>query len=115
MIELGKIFLILGLIFDLIGTISLMRMPDIYSQLQSAAKSVTLGTCLILFGVFLSRGMSSAGFKTLLVLGFLILISPVSVHALARGIHKSRNINLKNYVCDQYHDDQLRKKDNISN
>ena len=52
-------------------------------------KGVTLGTCLILFGVFLMTGFSNQGVKALLCAAFLLLTSPVVAHALSRGARRS--------------------------
>lgn len=86
--EIGRLFIILGLFFNFIAAICLFRMPDVYIRLQSAARSVTLGTGCIMLGVFICRGFSATGFKALFVTGFLILVCPVCVHALARGASK---------------------------
>lgn len=109
MSDLGHLFIIIGLIFDFFGTLSLLRMPDIYSCLQAAAKCVTLGTCSILLGVFLCSGISSTGFKAFMVMAFLILTSPVSVHALVLGVYKSGIRLPEDSVCDRYADDKNKK------
>ncbi|MBI4846676.1 MAG: monovalent cation/H(+) antiporter subunit G [Candidatus Omnitrophica bacterium] len=104
--EIGHVLIITGLIFDFCAAISLVRMPDMYSRLQSAAKSVCLGTCCILFGVFFCSADVSTGFKTLLVISFLIITAPVSVHALMRGAYKNNISAHPNWICDQYGQDQ---------
>jgi len=78
-------FLIIGALFDLFGCIGLLRLPDVYNRLQSATKSVTLGTCSILFGLFLHYGFSEIGFKSLLAIPLLFFTSTVAAHALIRG------------------------------
>ncbi|MFH1062142.1 MAG: monovalent cation/H(+) antiporter subunit G [Candidatus Omnitrophota bacterium] len=107
--EIGRLFIILGLFFNFIAAISLFRMPDVYTRLQSAARSVTLGTGCIMLGVFICRGFSATGFKALFVTGFLILICPVCVHALAKGAYKSKVKLAEGSVCDRYQEDQKLK------
>jgi multicomponent Na+:H+ antiporter subunit G len=103
MIEaLTLFFIVLGITFDLFGTIGLVRMPDIYNRLQTSTKCVTLGTCSILFGVFIKFGFTAAGVKALLCIGFLLLTAPVSAHALARASHKSGVKLWEKSVCDHY-------------
>lgn len=104
--EIGRLFIIIGLFFNFIATVSLFRMPDVYTRLQSAARSVTLGTCSIMLGVLICRGFSSTGFKALFVTAFLILVCPVCVHALSKGAHKSGVKLADGSVCDRYADDQ---------
>ncbi len=78
-----------GLCFDVLGCIGLVRLPDVYNRLQASTKAVTLGTCGIMFGVILLKGFSACGIKALLVMIFLFLTSPTSAHALARAAYKS--------------------------
>jgi multicomponent Na+:H+ antiporter subunit G len=87
--SLGLIFITLGLFCDLLGCLGLIRLPDIYNRLHVSTKCVTWGTCSILFGTFLIVGFTAAGMKSLLCLGFLLLTSPVSAHAIAHGAYKS--------------------------
>ncbi len=81
---------IVGVVFDLLGCLGLIRLPDIYNRLQAATKSVTLGTCAILFGVALEFGIvSSGGIKALICILFVMFTSPTAAHALAKGSHTS--------------------------
>jgi len=86
---LGHIFIIIGLCFDVFGCIGLVRLPDVYNRLQASTKSVTLGTCGIMFGVFLIEGLNPSGIKAMLVAIFLLLTSPTAAHALARAAYNS--------------------------
>jgi multicomponent Na+:H+ antiporter subunit G len=86
---IGLYFVIVGLAFDVFGCIGLIRLPDVYLRLQSAAKCVTLGTCGIFFGLFLKSGLNPMGFKCLLIMFFILLTAPVSAHALSRAAHRS--------------------------
>ncbi len=108
--EIGNLFIVIGLIFDFFAVISLLRMPDVYTRLQASSKSVALGTCSIMFGVFLHNLGTSAAFKALLVIGFFILICPVAVHVLARGAHKSGVKLMNESVCDRYEEDKRKTK-----
>ncbi len=102
---LGYIFVIIGLGFDILGCIGLIRLPDVYSRLQATTKCVTLGTCSILFSVIIIKGFDATGIKALLCIIFLLLTSPVAAHALARGAHKSGVKLWEGSVCDQYAED----------
>jgi len=86
---IGMTLIVVGLVFDFLGCLGLVRFPDVYTRLQASAKCVTLGTCGILFGLFLCKGFTAIGVKALLCLLFIILTAPVSAHALARGAYKS--------------------------
>lgn len=103
---IGMVFIVVGLVFDFFGCLGLIRLPDIYNRLQASTKCVTLGTCGILFGLFLFKGFTAVGIKALLCILFVILTAPVSAHALARGAHKSGVKLWKGSVCDKYAEDE---------
>jgi multicomponent Na+:H+ antiporter subunit G len=99
---IGIIFISIGLGFDLLGCLGLVRFPDVYNRLQASTKCVTFGTCSILFGTFLIVGFSAAGAKCILALLFLLLTSPAASHALARASHKAGVRLCDKSVCDEY-------------
>ncbi|MFH1479413.1 MAG: monovalent cation/H(+) antiporter subunit G [Candidatus Omnitrophota bacterium] len=101
----GIVFISIGLFFDFVGCLGLVRLPDVYNRLQASTKCITLGTCSILFGVFLIHGFTGSGMKALLCMIFLLLTSPVSAHALARAAHKSKVKLWEKSVVDRYAED----------
>jgi len=103
---IGLIFIGLGLAFDFFGALGLVRLPDVYNRLQAATKCVTLGTCSILFGTFLVVGPVASGMKALLCIIFLLLTSPVSAHAVARGAHRAGVKLCEKSVVDRYSEDK---------
>ena len=103
---IGLIFIGIGLTFDVLGCLGLVRLPDVYCRLQAATKCVTLGTCSILFGTFLVVGFTAAGIKSLLCIIFVILTAPVAAHAIARGAHRAGVELWKGSVVDKYTEDK---------
>jgi len=102
---IGTFFIVMGLVFDFFGCVGLIRLPDIYNRLQASTKCVTLGTCSVLFGLFLFKGFTAAGIKALLCIIFLILTAPVAAHALSRAAHSSGVKLWDKSVCDKYEED----------
>lgn len=102
----GLVFIGIGLAFDLFGCLGLVRLPDVYNRLQAATKSVTLGTCSILFGTFMVVGPTAAGLKSLLCIVFVLLTAPVAAHAVARGAHRSGFKLWEKSVVDKYAEDK---------
>jgi multicomponent Na+:H+ antiporter subunit G len=94
-----------GVLFDVFGTLGLVRLPDVYNRLQAATKCVTLGTCLILIGA--AVGAPSAGFavRALLCAVFVLITSPTGAHALARGSHLGGVKLWEGSVVDRYEED----------
>lgn len=103
---IATVFIAIGLVFDFFGCLGLIRLPDVYNRLQAATKCVTLGTCSILFGLFLFKGFTAGGLKAILCILFIVLTAPVSAHVLARGAHKSGVKLWKNSICDKYAEDE---------
>ena len=103
---IGLIFIGIGLTFDVLGCLGLVRLPDVYCRLQAATKCVTLGTCSILFGTFLIVGFTAAGIKSLLCIIFVILTAPVAAHAIARGAHRAGVKLWKDSIVDKYAEDK---------
>jgi len=99
---ISDVMIVTGLFFDLMGTIGLVRLPDVYNRLQAATKCVTLGTCVILVGLLVRSGFDALGVKALLCALFVLLTSPVGAHAIARGAHISGIRLWENSVGDAY-------------
>jgi multicomponent Na+:H+ antiporter subunit G len=98
----------LGLAFDCLGVIGLIRLPDVYTRLQATTKCVTLGTCLLLGGVAVyafGHGMTPMGVKAIVAAGFVLLTAPVGAHAVARGSHVSGVHLWEGSVVDKFKDD----------
>ena len=53
---IGWIIIWIGIAFDVLGAIGLVRFPDVYNRLQASTKCVTLGTFGIMIGIFLLKG-----------------------------------------------------------
>ena len=105
---IGLGFITVGIAFDVIDCLGLVRLPDVYNRLQAATKCVTMGTCSILFGTFVLVGFVAAGMKALLCIGFLVLTAPVAAHAIARGAHRSGIPLWAGSVVDRYAEDSSR-------
>ena len=104
---IGYIIIGVGVLFDLLGAIGLVRMPDVYNRLQAATKSVTLGTLGIMLGILLVKGFTPMGIKAIICGAFLLLTAPVSAHALARGSLRFGTKLWKGSVLDSYGKDKL--------
>ncbi len=96
------IFLFIGVLFIVLGCIGLVRLPDVYNRLQAATKCVTLGICGMLIAVMVEKGFSPMSGKALLCMIFILITSPTSAHAMARGAYRSKVRLCKNSVCDYY-------------
>ena len=81
----SAILLLVGSVFALIGSIGIVRMPDVFTRLHAAGITDTLGAAGVRLGLALKAGFSLLVVKWLLMLSFLLLLNPTACHALARA------------------------------
>jgi multicomponent Na+:H+ antiporter subunit G len=105
---IGMAFIAIGLAFDFLGCLGIVRLPDVYNRLQAATKCVTLGTFSIMIGLFAIFGFTSVGIKALLCGLFLLLTSPTAAHALSKGAYLAGVKLWKGSVVDKYGEDLKR-------
>lgn len=106
---IARTLIVIGLAFDLLGAIGLIRLPDVYNRLQAATKCVTFGTTAILVGVAVHSfhvDLNALGVKALICAIFILLTSPVAAHAIARGAHISGVRLWEGSVVDKYREEQ---------
>jgi multicomponent Na+:H+ antiporter subunit G len=82
---LSWIAIVGGLFFMLVGTIGVLRMPDVYTRIHGAGMTDTLGAGLLILGMTFQSGLSLLTVRLLFVLAFLFFTSPVGGHALSRA------------------------------
>jgi len=82
---LSWVLLVGGSLFAMTGGLGLLRLPDFFSRIHAGGITDTMGAGLILTGLMLQSGFSQTTFKLLLILLFLFITSPTSVHALAQS------------------------------
>lgn len=107
---IGYIIIVLGLVFDFLGCLGLLRLPDLHNRLQASTKCVTLGTCGIMIGIFVIHGFSAIGMKAVFCVIFLLYAAPVSAHAIARAAHIAGYKLWEGTVCDKYAEDRKKQE-----
>lgn len=81
----GHIVALTGTVFVLIGTIGIIRFPDVFSRMHAAGVTDGLGVALVLTGLALAEGFSTTSARMLLIVALLWCTSPTACHALARN------------------------------
>jgi len=87
MMLVGALICFLGAVFLLLGSIGLLRMPDIYNRMQAGTKTSTLGSILFLIGIAVGFGFKVFIAKIIILILFIIITNPISSHTLARAAH----------------------------
>ena len=100
--EIGLAIIAVGVLFDLLGCIGMVRFPDVYNRLQAGTKCVTLGVCLILIGTVVMTVTTPMRLKALLCVVFILITSPTAAHALARAARRSGIKLWEQSVVDQF-------------
>jgi multicomponent Na+:H+ antiporter subunit G len=77
--------LVSGSLFFAIGSIGLIRMPDVYTRIHSVSILDTLSAILLILGMVLYSGLNLTSLKLIIILFGLLYISSVASHALARA------------------------------
>ena len=90
---IGGFFILLGSAFLFLGGLGIFRMPDIYNRLQAGTKATTLGAMSVIFGVGIVQLEDNWTWilKAMIILIFIAYSNPISSHALARAMYKSKN------------------------
>ncbi len=81
---LGVLFVLGGALFMLVGSIGIVRFPDVYCRAHAATKVDTLGIMLFILGIAFFTGFNLISLKLLFVAAFVALTAPVAAHALSR-------------------------------
>jgi len=76
----------IGVVFLFIGSLGILRMPDVYNRVQAGTKCTTLGNFLTIIGVGIIQ--PEWFWKTVIIAVFVLISNPVSSHALGRAARK---------------------------
>ncbi len=107
----GAIITLIGSVFLFLGSLGLLRMPDVYNRIQAGAKASTLGTILSLLGlIFVTPGWYG---KLIILIVFVLLTNPVSSHVLARAAHYTGIPLSKKTVIDKLEIVESLEKDKL--
>lgn len=92
------LFIGIGLFFNLLAGVGLLRFPDVYTRLHAGTKCTTFGSIfligsVVLIGLNLWWGSDTNGsvlaIHSTVALIAILLTNPVGAHAIARAAHRS--------------------------
>jgi multicomponent Na+:H+ antiporter subunit G len=81
-------FIAVGLFFLTVGTVGLVRLPDVYNRMHATSKATTLGAASIFLGGFVYFGPQGAGLVSLVGILFLFLTAPTGAHMISRAAQR---------------------------
>ena len=77
-----------GCFFLLVGTIGLLRLPDVYNRMHATSKASTIGASSIFLSGVAYFGPQEAGLTALVGIVFLFLTAPTGAHMISRAAEK---------------------------
>ncbi|MEF8757024.1 MAG: monovalent cation/H(+) antiporter subunit G [Halobacteriales archaeon] len=80
--------IVVGSFFLAVGTIGLLRLPNVYNRLHATSKSATLGAASIFLAGFIYFGGEGAGLVSLVGIVFLFLTAPTGAHMISRAARR---------------------------
>ena len=92
------LFLAIGVFFNLLAGIGLLRFPDVYTRLHAGTKCTTFGSIFICGSVILlglkmwyygDANGSVLTIHTIIALIAILITNPTGAHAIARAAHRS--------------------------
>ncbi|MFB6133167.1 MAG: monovalent cation/H(+) antiporter subunit G [Halanaeroarchaeum sp.] len=77
-----------GSLFLAVGTLGLLRLPDVYNRMHATTKATTLGAASIFLSGTVAFGPAGHGLTTLVGIVFLFLTAPTGAHMISRSAQK---------------------------
>ena len=105
---IGMIFVVIGLAFNVLGCVGMIRLPDMYNRLQAATKCVTMGTCMVMIGVMIASGFlhsAQLSARCIICMVFILITAPTAAHALAHGAYSFGVRLWEKSVVNRYEED----------
>jgi len=81
---IADVVVIIALFTMTVGVYGLATMPDIYTKIHASSKAVFLGAVALMFASFVT-GQSEVISRALLIIGALIVTTPISAHAISNA------------------------------
>jgi len=81
--------IVVGLFFLVVGSIGMLRLPDVFTRAHALSLTDSLGAFFVLVGLAAYQGLSMNLLKILVVLVLIYMLNPVIAHATIRAALRS--------------------------
>ena len=88
LLVLSGLSIAIGVMALLIGSLGLIKLPDVYCRIHAVGMIDTAGASFIILGMIIHQGFSLVSFKLALIGVFLFFTSPIATHAVAQVAYK---------------------------
>ena len=82
------VLVLVGAFFLVVGTVGLLRLPNVYNRLHATSKATTLGVSGIALAAWVYFGPAGTGLKALVTVLFLFLTAPTGSHMISRAAQR---------------------------
>jgi multicomponent Na+:H+ antiporter subunit G len=82
------VLLAVGTFFLVVGTVGLLRLPDVYNRMHATSKATTLGAASIALAGFVFFGPGGDRLLALVTVVFLFLTAPTGAHMLSQAAQR---------------------------
>jgi multicomponent Na+:H+ antiporter subunit G len=112
------ILLAIGLFFNLLAGVGLLRFPDVYTRLHAGTKCTTFGSIFIIGSVIIlgfrswylgDVNGSVLSIHSIVALLAILLTNPVGAHAIARAAHRSGVMPVDAVIDELKHPPRIKK------
>ena len=112
------LFIGIGVLFNLLAAIGLLRFPDVYTRLHAGTKCTTFGSIFLILSVVIlglktwylgDTNGSVLAIHSFIALIAILLTNPTGAHAIAQAAHRS-GVAPVNAVVDHLKDDSSKAK-----
>ena len=79
--------MVIGGVLMLLAAVGVVRMPDLYSRMQSATKASTLGVGCTMLAVAIDFADLGIATRVLLIVAFVFLTAPISAQMIGRAAY----------------------------
>lgn len=104
------ILLAIGMFFNVVGVLGIIRMPDIFGRLQASTCIPAMGNIFLIAGgvaYAIATNASEPGtyVKLIVIMLMVLLTNPVSNHTLCRASYKMKVLPTNKLIIDDYKED----------
>ncbi|MCL1991398.1 MAG: monovalent cation/H(+) antiporter subunit G [Spirochaetes bacterium] len=85
----GDIIIWIGTAFVFFGVVGIFKFDNFYTRMLVAAKIDVVGIITIITGIVVRHGLSFFSLKSVLLLGVMLLLTPMVSHMIARAAYLS--------------------------
>jgi len=81
--------MLIGVIFNILAAIGILRFPGTLAKMHAATKSTTLGLSSVLLGSAVAFDNVGAATQLLLVMGLQLVTAPIAAHMIGKAAYRA--------------------------